>query len=320
MKWLIVVLILAVVLIAGCTQQVTQYVCSDGSTVSSPDLCPKTTPQQPAPTQPIPQPQEQTGPILVLGGLSVSNGHRLSDNYLMFKKSELYDSATNGYSSAQISDNLSSSNTEVKDVTFHLQCWIGSTLILDSDNGEFHQTLNANLVTYNLSSSGARIEAFSSFDRNSKSKGTVMNTGSFSGTKVLTLPVDSSVNFRLQLIASDLTATTEFTCKVDFTSSNPSYTLTTDKFTIFYIVDQLQTPLRTVQDKACEQVMKNPNGCMAADPNFIILGTGDIPPFDVNRDGKIDSLDTLQALCENWYMGIAKGDVSTCRKICGCTG
>jgi len=320
MKWFMIILILAIVLIAGCTQQATQYVCSDGSTVSSPDLCPKTTNQQTTPNQSAPQPQEQTGPILVLGGLSASNGHRLSDNYLMFKKSEMYDSTTNGYSSSQITVNLSSSDTEVKDITFHLQCWIGSSSILDSDNGEFHQTLNANVVTYNLGSSGARIQAVSSFDRNLQSKGTVMNTGSFSGTRVLTLPVDSSVNFRLQLMASDLNATTEFTCNEDFASSNPSYTLSTGKFTIFYIVDQLQTPLKSVEQKACEQVMNNPNGCMAADPNFIILGTGDIPPFDVNRDGKVDVLDTLQALCENWYLGVAKGDTSTCRKICGCTG
>jgi hypothetical protein len=42
MKWIMVILILALVLIAGCTQQSTQYVCSDGSTVSNPSLCPQT--------------------------------------------------------------------------------------------------------------------------------------------------------------------------------------------------------------------------------------------------------------------------------------
>jgi hypothetical protein len=61
MKWIMVILILALVLIAGCTQQSTQYVCSDGSTVSNPSLCPQTTPQpsqqpssqvQPQPAQP----------------------------------------------------------------------------------------------------------------------------------------------------------------------------------------------------------------------------------------------------------------------------
>jgi hypothetical protein len=268
------------------------------------------------------QPQQgQIGPILALGNLSTPNGKQISNNYFTFRKSEMYDPTTNGYGSPRITVSLNNGNTEIKDITFSFQCWKGSDLILDSKNGELKDLMGGTSlleVTYNTSN--IWISAFTRFNRNTKSKGTVMNTGSYTGTRILTLPVDSRVDFILELLTYKLDATTEFTCKVDFTSSNPSYSLSTDKFTIFYIVDQVQTPLKSVEDKACEQVMKNPNGCMAANPNFIILGTEDIPPFDVNRDGKIDSLDTLQALCENWYMGVAKGDVSTCRKICGCTG
>jgi len=43
MKWLMALMVLTIVLIAGCTQP-TQYLCSDGSTVSSPNLCPSRTP------------------------------------------------------------------------------------------------------------------------------------------------------------------------------------------------------------------------------------------------------------------------------------
>jgi uncharacterized protein YkwD len=45
MKWLIAILILAIVLIAGCTQTtpiLTQYVCPNGSTVNNPSLCNET--------------------------------------------------------------------------------------------------------------------------------------------------------------------------------------------------------------------------------------------------------------------------------------
>ena len=43
MKKIILLTIVSIILVAGCTQQQTAlYVCSDGSTVSSPSLCPST--------------------------------------------------------------------------------------------------------------------------------------------------------------------------------------------------------------------------------------------------------------------------------------
>ncbi|NIO45012.1 MAG: hypothetical protein GTN36_05675 [Candidatus Aenigmarchaeota archaeon] len=66
----------------------------------------------------------------------------------------------------------------------------------------------------------------------------------------------------------------------------------------------------TSKGRACYDLVKM--GCEETSTKDIIMEC-----FDANKDGKKDSSDTLQALCETYY-GVPVGDQSKCRMICGC--
>ncbi len=101
-----------------------------------------------------------------------------------------------------------------------------------------------------------------------------------------------------------------------------SITYFNESYFAYYCGSALSSEM--AKSKSCSIVMKNPNGCITVDPSSIAFdGTlSDLPPYDANGDGKINSSDTLQSLCEE-YFGVtgatAAEKASNCRKVCGCT-
>ena len=83
---------------------------------------------------------------------------------------------------------------------------------------------------------------------------------------------------------------------------------------IFYPRPMPRGPtLEYIKNNACSILMRDPRGC-----NNVSTDSTLVKDFDANKDGKKDSADTLQALCENYY-GVNIGDQTACKRICGCS-
>ena len=164
------------------------------------------------------------GKCLTLGDLYTSSGTELSENYFIFKSSQLT-------TIPDIRITLYTAKTQVKDITFSYQCWRGSQLILDSKNGKDTGDViwvDGKIDDIYISSSASFIGAEMEWSN------AVLNTGRNYGTKVLRLPPEKGIGFDLFINPN---ATIEFQCKISFLSLDPPYTLSTEPFTIFYIVD-----------------------------------------------------------------------------------